>query len=93
MFTNVKNTLQMRWKKYINLFDESFILPNAVLAAAFSRYKEKVLYIPITFQPRQGGQNYINYKRIIKYGMDSIKSFWDVHKNMKDYENAKQTRN
>lgn len=76
-------------KKYIDLFDETFSLPNAILSASFSKYKERVMYIPISFLPRQGGTNYINVKRIAKYGLESIKSFWDIKCKMKDYKNEK----
>ena len=36
-------------KKYIGLMPDDFNLPNAILAACFSRYKEKVVYREITF--------------------------------------------
>lgn len=61
--------------KYINLMPDDFNLPNAVLAALFKRYSENVVYKDITFRPRQGGKNYINFKRIFMIGIKSIKSF------------------
>ena len=48
--------------KYINLMPDDFNLPNAILAACFSKYKEKVTYRVVTFQPRQGGKNYMNIR-------------------------------
>ena len=73
--------------KYVDIMPENFNLPNAILAACFSRYKEKVCYREITFQPRQGGKNYMNLKRIFKIGLDSIKNFSLIKKNLKIIEN------
>jgi len=73
-------------KKYIDLMPDNFNLPNAILAACFSRYKENVIYKEITFQPRQGGKNYMNIKRIIKIGLDSIHNFSLIKKRLLEYE-------
>lgn len=73
-------------KKYMGLMPENFNLPNAILAACFSRYKERVQYIEITFQPRQGGKNYMNLKRIFKIGLKSIKNFRMIKRNLKRYD-------
>ena len=72
--------------KYINLMPEDFNLPNAILAACFSRFKEKVTYRVVTFKPRQGGKNYMNIKRIIRIGLDSISNFWRIRNTLKEYE-------
>ena len=69
--------------KYIGIMPEDFNLPNAILAACFSKYKEKVTYQEITFQPRQGGKNYMNMKRIFKIGFDSISNFMKIKSNLK----------
>lgn len=65
-------------KKYINLMPSDFNLPNAVLAACFSKFRERVKYIDITFKPRQGGVNSINPKKILKIGWKAISDFWKV---------------
>ena len=75
--------------KYINLMPDNFNLPNAILAACFSKYKEKVTYRVVTFQPRQGGKNYMNIKRIFKIGMDSIKNFMQIRQSLREYEKRK----
>ena len=72
--------------KYINLMPDDFNLPNAILAACFTRYKENVIYKEVTFQPRQGGKNYMNLKRILKIGVDSIRNFSQIKRNLKKYE-------
>ena len=71
--------------KYINIIPDKFNLPNAFLAACFSKYKEKLKYIVITFQPRAAGENYINWNRIFKIGYDSIKNFIKIRKLMNEY--------
>lgn len=73
--------------KYIDLMPDDFNLPNAILAACFSKYKEKVVYCNVTFQPRQGGKNYMNIRRIFQIGWKSIRNFRDIQKNMKKYKN------
>lgn len=72
--------------KYIALMPDDFNLPNAILAACFSRYGENVTYRTVTFQPRQGGKNYMNLKRIFKIGADSINNFAAIRKSLKKYE-------
>lgn len=66
--------------KYIYRMPEDFNLPNAILAACFSKFNEKVKYLYVSFRPRQGGKNYMNVKRIIKIGWDSIGNFMKLRK-------------
>lgn len=73
--------------KYIELMPVNFNLPNAILAECFARYKENVVYKVITFRPRQGGKNYMNVKRIVKIGINSIHNFAQIRKTMKKYDN------
>lgn len=79
-------------QKYIELMPDNFNLPNAILAACFSRYKENVAYRVVTFQPRQGGKNYMNIKRILKIGADSIGNFIKIRRNLKSYEQNNSQR-
>lgn len=72
--------------KYIGLMPDDFNLPNAILAACFARYEKNVIYRVVTFQPRQGGKNYMNVKRIFKIGADSVRNFAQIKKNLKEYE-------
>ena len=72
--------------KYIGLMPNYFNLPNAILAACFKKYNDRVKYIEITFQPRQGGKNFMNPKRIMKIGWQSIKNFYQLRKNLKSFK-------
>ena len=70
-------------EKYLPVMPKDFNLPNAVLAACFKRFNEKVTYKVITFKPRQGGVNSINMKKIFKIGWKAIGDFWKIKKNIK----------
>ena len=70
--------------RYLYYLPEDFNLPNALLAAYFSRFHEKVKYMHVTFRPRQGGKNYINVKRIVKIGWESLGNFWKLRKTLRN---------
>lgn len=70
-------------QKYIGMLPDDFNLPNAMLVTYFHYYKERVAYKKVTFRPRQGGVNYINPKRILRIGFQSIKNFYVLRKNLK----------
>ena len=53
-----------------------------MLAVCLVRYKENVKFIPITFKPRQGGVNSINFKKIIKIGIKAVKDFSQIKKEL-----------
>ncbi|GHV21116.1 hypothetical protein FACS189494_06040 [Spirochaetia bacterium] len=46
----------------------------------FIKFKENISFVPITFRQRQGGVNSINFKRIIKIGIQAIKDFYTIKK-------------
>ncbi len=72
--------------KYLGLMPKDFNLPNAVLAACFSRFREKVKYIDITFKPRRGGVNSINPKKIIRIGWKAIRDFYKISKRVQNLD-------
>ncbi len=57
------------------LIPEGYSLSNVIISVIYARKKRKVLYIPITFRPRQGGVNSINMKKIFKIGKQAFKDF------------------
>lgn len=69
--------------KYLYLMPSNFNLPNAVLAACFSMFHEKVAYKEITFKPRQGGVNSINPRKILKIGWNAIYDFLKIRRKVK----------
>lgn len=76
-------------KKYINFMPNDFNLPNAILTACFSKYNENICWRVVTFQPRQGGKNYMNLKRIFKIGFISFKNFAMIRRKLVTYEKQK----
>lgn len=74
--------------KYIAQIPENFNLSNVMLTVLLLNGKENVKFVPITFRPRQGGVNSINLKRITKIGIQAIRDFRVIKKQMQ--KNKKQ---
>ena len=70
-------------EKHIDKVPENFNLSNVMLTVLFTDAKEKMLYMPITFRPRQGGVNSINFKKITKIGIQAVKDFRRIKKELK----------
>ena len=68
--------------KYLPFIPPNFNLSNIMLTVCLMRFKENVKFIPITFKPRQGGVNSINFKKIIKIGINSVKDFSQIKKEL-----------
>ena len=54
---------------------EGYNLTNTLLTVSFHKQKERIRYVPITFRSRQGGENALAMKQIVKIGFRSIKDF------------------
>lgn len=76
-------------EKYITQVPQNFNLSNVMLTVLFIHNKEKVEFVPITFRPRQGGVNSINLKKITKIGIQAVKDFYSIKKNIKNKEGYK----
>lgn len=61
---------------------ENFFLANVLISVLALRGKMKVLWIPITFKPRQGGVNSINFKRIVRIGIRSVRDLRKVKRQL-----------
>ena len=70
-------------EKNLKVIPENYNLPNVVLSVLYAKKKEPVLYIPITFRPRQGGVNSINMKKIFKIGKQAWKDFREINRCIK----------
>ncbi len=70
-------------EKYIPQIPKDFNLSNVILSVLLVHNKENVKFTPITFRPRQGGVNSINFKRICKIGVQAIKDFREIKKALK----------
>ena len=81
-------------QKHIKRVPDKFNLSNVMLTVLFLDSKEKVTFIPITFRQRQGGVNSINLKKITKIGIQAVKDFKVIKRQMKNTEiSLKQERN
>lgn len=67
----------------ISLIPQDFNLSNVMISVIYTRKNLKVKYIPITFKPRQGGVNSINMKKITKIGIQAVKDFWNINRNLR----------
>lgn len=75
-------------KKYINQIPKDFNLSNVMLTVLLLDNKENVKFMPITFRPRQGGVNSINLRKITKIGIQAVKDFSVIKKEMKKNKKA-----
>ncbi len=67
----------------LKIIPEDFFLSNVVISVIAVKKKEKCKWIPISFKPRQGGVNSINFKRIFKIGQKAIGDFREINKRLK----------
>ncbi len=69
-------------KPLLEFIPFDFFLSNVIISMLVVKRKEKYLWLPITFKPRQGGINSINFKRIIKIGYKAISDFYTIKHNL-----------
>lgn len=70
-------------KKHIDMIPKDFNLSNVVLSVIYAKKKLAVKYLPVTFRPRQGGVNSINFKKIIGIGKRAVSDFRKINECMK----------
>ena len=62
----------------IKIIPKDFFLSNVAISVIIVLKKQKYKWKPITFKPRQGGVNSINFKKIAKIGVKAIKEFNEI---------------
>ena len=67
-------------QEYIGQVPKDYNLSNVLLTVIYEKNKRRIRYIPITFRPRQGGENSINFKKIIPIGKKALKDFRELSK-------------
>ena len=75
--------------KYINKIPENFNLPNVIFTVCFAYFNERVKFLDITFRPRQGGVNSINFKKIFKIGVKALSDFKLIANNLKSLKKCR----
>jgi dolichol-phosphate mannosyltransferase len=66
----------------LKLMPADFFLSNVIVSTVAVKRREKIKWIPITFKPRQGGENSINFKKIVKIGFKAISDFKLIRRNL-----------
>lgn len=69
-------------QKYIDRLPADFNIPNIMFTTFFLHYEEKVEFLPISFKPREHGKSSINVKKLVKIGINAIKDFYRLKKEM-----------
>ena len=54
-----------------------------MLTTFFVYYKEKILFSPVTFKPRQGGKTSVNIRKLIQIGWKALGDFRKLKKQMR----------
>ncbi len=67
-------------KKVLRRMPLNFYLSNVLLTVCYKKYRLGVYEYPITFRPRQGGTNSINFRRICSIGRQALRDFWRLRK-------------
>ena len=75
------NALKLR--TILDVIPQDFFLCNVAISAIATKWKYNIGWYNITFRPRQGGTNSINFRRIVKIGWKAIGDFREINKNMK----------
>lgn len=72
-----------RLKAVLRIIPSDFFLCNVAISAIAVKWNERCKWYPISFKPRQGGVNSINFKRIMKIGWKAMGDFIIINKNLK----------
>lgn len=70
-------------REVLPLVPKDFNLSNVIISVIFAKQQRKIRYMPITFRPRQGGVNSINFKRICGIGWHALYDFLMINKALK----------
>ena len=69
-------------KTYLPMIPDNFNLSNVLLTVLFLKNQENITFVPITFRPRQGGVNSINFRKITKIGLQAVRDFREIKKQL-----------
>lgn len=70
-------------KETLNLIPDKFNLSNVLISVIYAKQKRKVRSIPITFHARRGGTNSIHLPKIVHIGIQAIKDFRQISRQLK----------
>jgi glycosyltransferase involved in cell wall biosynthesis len=72
-----------RLAKILAVIPKDFFLSNVLVSTIAVKWKERCVWEPITFKPRQGGVNSINLRRIFKIGWKAVGDFCAIKRQLK----------
>lgn len=67
----------------IEIIPSDFFLSNVMISMLVVKRNENRIWLPITFKPRQAGNNSINLKRIFSIGLKAIPDFYKIKQKIK----------
>ena len=70
-------------KPILEVMPRDFFLCNVAIAAIAVKWNYKIGWQPISFKPRQGGVNSVNWKKIVRIGWSAWGDFNRMNKNLK----------
>jgi dolichol-phosphate mannosyltransferase len=68
-------------KPILKFIPPDFFLSNVLISIFVIKRKEKSLWLPVSFKPRQGGTNSMRLQKIVKVGAMAIKDFYLIRLN------------
>lgn len=69
-----------RLQPFLQIIPSDFFLTNVMISTLAIKRKERVLWIPISFESRKQGTNSINLHKIFRIGMKAINDFGTMRK-------------
>ena len=67
-------------RELLPVIPENHNLSNVLLTVLYHKHGKEIRFYPITFRPRQGGVNSINFKRITQIGRKAVRDFASLKK-------------
>ena len=77
--------------RFLPKMPPDYDLPNVLLTTFGVYYQEPITFRDITFQPRRGGTNSLNARRIVRMGLKALKDFRKIKKDIS--KNGQDRRN
>ena len=71
-------------KGYLELIEPDYALPNIILTAFYKYNKNKITFMPISFEARKRGKQSMNIKKIFRVGVKSLTDFRYYRKKIKN---------
>lgn len=69
-------------REYLPLLPEDYFLPNVMLAVFGAWYHRRIRFVPVSFRPRQAGKNSMDFLRIVRVGVKSVRDFYTFRASM-----------